>query len=372
MNNSLPVENKPQRLASLDVMRGLIMILLAAESSKVYIALRNFNFSGFGEKIVEQFNHHPWNGLYFWDLIQPAFMLMAGSAMYISYYYKTKKGISWAQNFKHIFIRCVKLFFLGIVIHCLHAGKPVWELWNILTQLAVTTIIAYLIIQKSYLFQFVVSILLLVVTEVLYRTFSLPGYDQPFVMGQNFGTWMDMILMGKINGDGWVAINIIPTAAHTIWGAMAGKLLIENRPEFSKIKWLLVAGIAGLVAGYGMDIANITPIIKRISTSSFVLASGGWVLLILALLYWITDILKYNKYAWICIVVGMNSIFIYMFFQTVGVMWFNGAVGVFTNGLMSFLGIPENLMLLITALIVLLIEWYICYWLYKKKIFFKL
>lgn len=126
MNNSLPVENKPQRLASLDVMRGLIMILLAAESSKVYIALRNFNFSGFGEKIVEQFNHHPWNALYFWDLIQPAFMLMAGSAMYISYYYKTKKGISWAQNFKHIFIRCVKLFFLGIVIHCLHAGKPVW------------------------------------------------------------------------------------------------------------------------------------------------------------------------------------------------------------------------------------------------------
>lgn len=371
MNNSATLEYKPQRLASLDVMRGLIMILLAAESCRVYLSLNDFQLGTAGKTIMQQFFHHPWNGLHFWDLIQPAFMLMAGSAMYISYYYKTKKGISWSQNFRHIFVRCVKLFFLGVIIHCVHAGALVWELWNILTQLAVTTIIAYLIIRKSYTFQFIVSILILVLTEVLYRSFSLPGYDQPFVMGQNFGSWMDMVLMGKINGDGWVAINIIPTAAHTIWGAMAGKLLIENRPELSKIKWLLIAGFAGLIIGYGLDIANITPIIKRISTSSFVLASGGWVLLILALLYWITDMLKYNKYAWICIVVGMNSIFIYMFFQILG-GWLVKTTGIFTNGFMSMIHVPEKIMFFITSLVALYINWYLCYWLYKKKIFIKL
>lgn len=368
MNKSQPNQ---LRLASLDVMRGLIMILLAAESCRVYLSLNNFQFGAVGKAIVQQFFHHTWNGLHFWDLVQPAFMFIAGSAMYISFYYKSKKGISWSRNFNHIIIRCIKLFFLGVLLHCIYAGRLVWELWNILTQLAVTTIIAYLIIKKSFRYQLIVSVLLLVLTEVLYRTFPLAGYNEPFVIGRNFGSWMDMVLMGKINNDGWVAVNIISTAAHTIWGVLAGKLLIEKRSEATKIIWLLIAGIAGLIAGYGLDGANITPIIKRISTSSFVLASGGWVLLILALLYWITDMLKYNKYAWIFVVVGMNSIFIYMFFQLLG-GWLVKTTGIFTNGFMSLLNVPENAMFFITSLVALFIIWYICYWLYRHKIFIKL
>ncbi len=260
--------------------------------------------------LVDQFFHHPWHGLRFWDLVQPAFMLMAGSAMYISYHYKLKKGISWSENLSHVIVRCVKLFIFGTALHCIYAGKLVWELWNVLTQLSVTTLIAYLIIRTSWKFQILCSLFLLVITELLYRNLDIPGFDQPFVMGKNAGSYFDILLMGKINSDGWVAINVIPTAAHTIWGVLAGKLLVSGHKWSYKIRILVISGLIGLVAGYELDLASITPIVKRISTSSFTLVTGGWVLLILAFLYWLTDVKKYNRHAWIFVVVGMNAIFI--------------------------------------------------------------
>ncbi|MCW3108085.1 MAG: hypothetical protein JWQ09_2591 [Segetibacter sp.] len=366
--------NQPKnRLLSLDVMRGMVMILLAGESCLVYLAFRDLQPNGTSAYLFEHlFQHHPWNGLRLWDLIQPGFMLMAGSALYISYHNKLAKGITWQQNFKHVAIRCFKLFLLGLVIQSVDRGKLAWELWNVLTQLSVTTIIAYLIIKRSTAFQVGFSLVLLIITEVLYRFVLVPGYDQPFVISKNFGSYVDMLLMGQINRNGWVAINVIPTAAHTIWGVVAGKLLISNAPASTKIKALVLAGICGLVVGYGLDLASITPIIKRISTSSFVLASGGWVLLFLALLYWITDVKKINRYAWLFVVVGMNSIFIYLFFETVGYHWLDGFVGIFVKGFTGFVGIPEKIQAFLSALVTLFAECYLCYWLYTKKIFFKL
>jgi predicted acyltransferase len=342
---------KSGRFQSLDVMRGVIMILLAAESCLLYEYLHQIT----GDGLVSQFFHHPWNGLRFWDLVQPSFMTIAGTAMYISF---TRKGVSWAKNFPHIAIRCFRLFICGLILYCILAGKPVWELWNVLCQLAVTTLIAYSIIKRSVTFQLVVSIALLLLTELCYRLILVPGYDQPFTEHHNFGSWMDMVMMGKINTDGWVAINFIPTAAHTIWGVLIGKLLLS--PSSKKTTILIIAGCIGLIAGYGLDWAGITPIIKRTATSSFVLASGGWVSLIIALMYWVIDVKKQNRFAWIAVVVGMNPIFIYMLFETVGHQWLNGAVAIFTY------------FNLLSALVTLSLYWMLCYWLYKKGIFFKL
>src|SRR5690606_23051578 len=145
--------------------------------------------------------------------------------------------------------------------------------------------------------QIAVSFGLLILTEIAYRTFSLEGYNQPFVKDHNFGTWMDMVLMGKINnGGGWVAINFIPTAAHTIWGVVAGQILMSEKPAMDKFKKIAVAGLIFLAMGYLLDLTSITPIIKRICTSSFVLASGGWALLVLAFSFWFIDIKKMNRW----------------------------------------------------------------------------
>lgn len=360
------------RILSLDVTRGLIMILLAAESCRLYIALNNAFPEGWANALIGQFFHHRWHGLTFWDLVQPSFMLIAGSSLYISWTRRRDAGISYSENFRQVAWRSLKLFLFGVGLHCVYSGQLVWELWNVLTQLALTTLIAYSIIRWSFIKQLAVSILLLVLTELLYRLILVPGYDQPFVKGENFGAYFDMLVMGKHNSGGWAAINFIPTAAHTIWGVLVGKLLINNRSLIQKITYLIYAGLACLAIGYMLDWTGITPIIKRISTSSFVFVSGGYVLLIIAFLSWLVDLKQWNKYAWIIVVVGMNPIFIYLFFETVGKQWLNGVVHIFVDGPFELMGISGAGSAVLVALVTLAIEWYICYWLYKRKIFFKL
>lgn len=351
-----------KRLLSLDVMRGLIMILLAAESAGVYSRLWDITEHGLGAGLVEQFFHHPWHGLRFWDLIQPGFMTIAGTALFLSYSAKASKGISWRAQLPQMLRRCLRLFVLGVALHCVYSGKLVWELWNVLTQLAFTLLIAFFIVRTSYTFQLVFSLGLLLLTELLYRTVLVPPFTEPFELGKNFGAYIDSIVMGKINDGGWVFINFIPTAAHTIWGALAGKLLLDDRlSSMQKCSRLGVAGLVLLVLGYGLDITHVSPIIKRICTSSFVLASAGWILLGMAALYWIVDYKGNNKYAWVFSVVGMNAIFIYLFFETVGHQWLNGTVSIFI-----FFS-P-----LLAALVTLFLEWWLCYYLYQKKIFFRL
>jgi predicted acyltransferase len=361
------------RLVSLDVMRGMIMILLCGESCMLYEAIKHVDPAHPTGGLITQFFHHPWHGLRFWDLVQPAFMFMAGTAMYISYHRKLVRGQGWGDNLKHVLIRSLKLFICGVALHCFYAGKPVWELWNVLTQLAFTTMVAYLIIDKSYTWQFAFSIGLLLLTEVLYRTIRIPGFDQPFTEGKNFGAYVDTLLMGKINSDGWVAINCIPTAAHTIWGVLTGKLLISSKTNGYKIKVLIIAGLIGLVIGFGLDLSGLSPIIKRISTSSFAFVSVGWVLLILAAVYWLVDVKRNLKCAWIFTVVGMNAIFIYLFFETVGAQWLNAKVAIFTGDMLHlFLNVPVNIAAVVSAFVALILEWGMCYWLYKRNIFFKL
>jgi predicted acyltransferase len=364
---------KNQRLLSLDLFRGLTMFLLVAEGTGLYEALKDVAGNGtIGAAIIQQFFHHDWNGLHFWDLIQPFFMFIVGVAMVFSLERRWESGATWGQTFKHIFIRCVTLLFLGVFLQCGYSGKLVWELWNVLAQLSFTILVAFLIFKLPWKTQVLISFGLLALSEFFYRIFWVAGYNQPFVPDHNFGSFMDMVLMGHLSGGHWIAINALPTAAHTIWGVLAGKLLRSTRPELGKIKILAIAGAIGLVVGYGLDWTGITPIIKRICTTSFIFASGGWCLLTLAFFYWLVDVRKMQKGVLFFAIVGMNPIFIYLFAQTVGGQWFNGFVAIFSGGLFMWLGMPEHIVAVLNALAVLAAEWYLCYWLYKKQIVFKI
>ena len=362
------------RLLSLDFFRGITMFLLVAETTALWNVLVKDPVAGtFIQDIFRQFHHHPWNGLRFWDLIQPFFMFVVGVAMPFSYAKRKKRGDSQRKITRHILQRSIILLAFGVGLHCVYKGKLVWELWNVLSQLSVTIIIAYFLMRYKPSIQIIASFGLLLLTEILYRTFSVEGFDQPFVKDHNFGTWMDLILMGKINpGGGWVTINFIPTAAHTIWGVVAGQLLMSQKSGYKKVTTLAIAGLIGLLAGFILDWTSVTPIIKRISTSSFVLASGGWALLVLAFSYWFIDIKKINQWIFPFVIVGMNPIFIYIFTQTVGHQWVNETTAIFTHGFLNWFNASSFLKQFVNAITVLTLEWYLCYFLYKKRIFFKI
>jgi predicted acyltransferase len=184
---------------------------------------------------------------------------------------------------------------------------------------------------------------------------------------------MDMVLMGKINdGGGWVAINCIPTAAHTIWGVLAGKLMASDRTGLYKIRNLVVFGAAALITGYVLNALGADPIIKRICTASFVLASGGWALLTLAFFYWLVDIRGSRNWVIFFAIVGMNPIFIYLFMNTAGSQWLVGFTASFIADGMIRLGTGETLAMFINSLVVLALAWGLCYWLYRHKIFIRI
>jgi predicted acyltransferase len=357
------------RLLSLDFYRGLTMFLLIAEFSHLFTYMVSPELEGsFIHALGRQFHHVRWEGMRFWDLIQPFFMFIVGVAMPLSFARRMAKGDSYNNLFKHAMKRAFLMLLLGWALYCIDPGRIVFRFQNVLSQLAVTYILAFLVIRKAPVIQIGFSVLLILISEGLYRFFPLDGFNNAFVAGENFGAWFNILIAGKEDGGHWAMFNAIPTAAHTIWGVLAGQLLMSDKSNKKKMQILLITGIIGLIIGYGLS--PFTPIIKRISTSTFVFASGGWSILALALCYWVIDIMKYQKGVLFFAIVGMNPLFIYLFAHVGGANLIQKIFLPFSNALFGWTG--ELGAHIILSLIVLFFLWYICYWMYKKKLFIRI
>lgn len=360
---------KAERLFSLDFFRGFTMFLLVASSTSLLSSLTSPELEGtFIYAIGEQFHHAPWQGLRFWDLIQPFFMFIVGVAMPYSLANRTKRGHSYAQVRRHIIKRAFILLLLGWSLYCIGNGKIGFHFQNVLAQLSVTYLLAFLVINKPTRTQIIFSFILIAVTELIYRFFPVEGFNHAFVANENFGTWLDLQYGGANLTGHWVSFNAIPTTAHTIWGVLAGQLLMSSKTAMQKLKILVIAGLIGVAAGYALD--PFTPIIKRICTSSFVLASGGWTLLALAFSFWLIDMMKQKKWSVFFAIVGLNPLFIYLFANVGGSRFIENVIHPFSMALFGWMG--ESAANILTGMIVLYLLWYICYWLYQKKIFFRI
>ena len=156
------------RLASLDFLRGLTMVFLTLESTLLFEHLVPVFEGTPGAHILNQFFHHPWHGLHFWDLIQPTFMFVAGVALAFSIG-KQKLSLDWNRRFIRILKRCGWLFFWGVLDYAVRKNGLSFELWDVLTQLSFTTLVAFLIMDWPVRSQLAVSGLCLLIPELLYR-----------------------------------------------------------------------------------------------------------------------------------------------------------------------------------------------------------
>ena len=360
----------PGRVTSVDFFRGLTMFLLAGEAAELYSHLIHSN-SGVVHFIGTQFHHHQWHGLHFWDLIQPFFMFIVGVAIPFAVANRIKKGQSQQTINIHAYKRSFLLLFFGWALYFVDAGHLVFRFQNVLAQLGITYLVAFLIRNKSFKFQLIFTMAILLLIDLAYRFFPVEGFNHPWVNYENLGAWFNNKIEGVDKASEWATLNFISTTAHTVWGVLCGKLLMSDKPAKKKIQTLLIAGGAALIIGYSLDLLNITPIIKKIATSSFVFASGGWTILALAFSYWLIDVKKlFIKGSWFFIVVGMNSIFIYLFFSIGGANLLTRIVEPFSELLFSWGG--EMTTGIITSLGVWAGLWYLCYWLYKNKLFIKI
>jgi predicted acyltransferase len=295
-------------------------------------------------------------------------MFIVGVAIPFSVAKRTERGDSPSEIRNHAIQRAIILLLLGWALYCISPGYITFRFQNVLAQLSVTYLAAFFLMKKSFKTQFIITLIILIAVEILYRTFPVAGFDQPFTLDKNFGAWFDLLISGELSDESWVSFNAFPTIAHTVWGVMTGQLLMSDKSATAKLKILIIFGVIGVVAGLALDF--VTPIIKRISTSSFVIYSGGWTVLTLAFSYWLIDIKKIQKWSKFLIIVGMNPLFIYLFAHVGGTRLIYRVVKPFTNGLFNWMGsLTADI---ITGFVVWFCLWYITYWMYKRKIFIRI
>jgi predicted acyltransferase len=366
------IRDPDNRILSLDFFRGCVMLLLIGEAAGVYDLLLAPALEGsILYSIGLQFQHHPWNGLQVWDLGQPLFMFISGAAMVFSYNKRWTLGMLWRGTFIHALTRSLLLFFLGWAIYRIEPvpGSPCGAfLYDIFPQLAVGGLVAFLVLKWPISKQLGLAFGLIAVTELLYRLWPVPGFNEPFVPGRNFGSYVDRLIMGSVSEDNWVAFNMVPAAAFMIWGAVAGRFLKEPGTAARKVRVLFLAGCGGVAAG--LALSSVTPVIRRINTSSFIILCGGLCLLSFALACWLMEVLKVRKPAVPFLAVGMNPLLIYLFAQTGGAAWLEQIVAPFSIGLFGWAGgWPAEFA---TSIATLGLMGALCYWLYRKKIFIKI
>jgi predicted acyltransferase len=298
-------------------------------------------------------------------------MFIVGVAIPFAVANRLKKGDSIKTITRHAVKRSFLLLFLGWALYFTDAGKLVFQFQNVLAQLSVTYLVAFLIRNKSYKFQLIFTFAILLLIDLAYRFFPVDGFNHPWVNFENLGAWFNNKIEGVDKASEWATLNFVSTTAHTVWGVLCGKLLMSDKTPAQKIRILLIAGVSALLIGFGLDLLNITPIIKKIATSSFVFASGGWAILALCFCYWLIDVKKqFVSGSKMFIIVGMNSIFIYLFFSISGASLIHRLIAPFSNLLFSWAG--EYAVEIITSVGIWAVMWYMCYWLYKNKVFVKI
>ena len=129
-----------------------------------------------------------------------------------------------------------------------------------------------------------------------------------------------------------------------------------------KALYLAISGLVVGLAGWGVSFS--CPIIKKLWTPSFMLVVGGYSFLILALFYWIIDVLHHDRWCFFLQVVGVNSIAIYMLRRIVGYRQISQFL---FGGVASWFPTPE----FVESLGIVLLCWLTCWFLDRYRLYLK-
>jgi len=242
--------------------------------------------------------------------------------------------------------------------------KPNLDLINVLAQLSFTYLVAFLLYRFDWRVQVGAAFGLLAAHTALYELIAPPGVQGPWVQDANLGWWLDKTILGKNWSGSYATINCLSSAFNTVAGMIAGEWLLSKSTK--KLQMLAVVGVACIAAGLALD--PLIPIIKKIWTASFAIYSLGFTLLVLAAFYWICDVKMWQRWANVLVMVGANSIFIYLFHECLH-RWLDSSAKAFVGWTEPWLGAWTAVLIASTALA---FQIYVCMWLYRRKIFFKL
>ena len=371
-NGIEPGQAIPQRLYSLDALRGFDMFwIIGAE--EIFHGLAKATDSPFWTAISNQFTHPAWNGFHIYDLIFPLFLFLAGVSTPYSVGAALDKGKSRQQLMLRVIKRGLILVLLGIIYNNGLQLRPIADIRfsSVLGRIG----IAYMLASIIYLYtrqrtQLILFIGLLIGYWLILKVTSAPGFPPgDLTMEGNFASYVDRsILPGKLSlgiHDTVGFFNNIPAISTAMAGILAGTFLKSNSFEpQKKAAWLAGIGFLSLLLAqiWNLDF----PINKNMWSSSFVLYTTGFSLILLSIFFYIIDVRGFKNWAFFFKVIGMNSILIYISGRFINWQYTTNA---FFQWLGQLVGDPYNVVIL--AICMVAIKWLFLYVLYKKKIFLR-
>jgi len=359
-----------QRLLSLDALRGFDMFWIIGAEGLVE-GLRKISDRGPIKFVANQLEHKAWEGLHFEDLIFPLFVFIVGVSIVFSLT-KTLQESPRSAVLKRIFRRAGLLYLLGIIYNGGFATA-----FNDIRLLGVLQRIALCYLFATILFCYLkprglvtVCVALLIGYWALMTFLPVPEVGSGnFAEGKNLANYLDRqyLPLRKYDGDHDPEglLSTIPAIATCLIGVFAGLLLgNKNVSGQRKVAYLAGAGVAGVALGWLWDLQF--PIIKKIWTSSYVLVTGGYSALLLALFYQVVDIWKYQKWVQPFVWIGVNPITIYM---AVNLIDFGQIAQRLVGGdINRCFGAYGHLVINVTGL---MLELWFLHFLYRRKIFLR-
>ncbi len=393
-----PGSQKTERLISLDAFRGTIMLLMLNEATQLPLVARSFPNSALWSAMAFSTEHVPWQGCSLHDLIQPGFSFLVGAALPFSIASRKAKGQTFWQMVGHAAWRALLLIALGIFLRSIGHRQTYFTFEDTLTQIGLGYVFLFLLGFTRVRTQVIVMLLILICFWGAFALYPAPGpnFDYArvgappdwnhnytgFLSHWNFNSnlsWaFDVWFLNLFprehpfvfNPGAWSTLSFIPTLATMILGLLTGEWLKGVRSKEEKLRGLVIAGVSLVLLGLACQWAGICPIVKRVWTSSYTLYSGGLVILMLAGFYALIDWKGWRRWSFPLIVVGMNSIAIYVMSWTME--------GFFRDALETHMGRAISAMVsptfqpIVFGLLLMSIFWVILFWMYRRKLFLRI
>ena len=362
------------RVASLDALRGLVMLLLISHS----LGLEPFQRSNHPVmRPIALYFQHAWRSYGWlqgpktvWDMIMPTFMFVMGASMFLS----GRCRISPSNGVARIVLRALKrfaiLYLLGSIIHGVQARQFTLDVFGVLPQIANIYLGTTLILLLPRKAQVAAVVTLLVGYACLFEyvrppaDFAAPGPYAQYAKEANIASYIDKIVFHKTHPNPF--LSVVPFCAITMLGYWCGGLAERAWPEARKLMLLVAAGIVAV--GLGWLLSFRIPFERPLMTVSFTIFSAGIVLWTFAAVHWVMDVKRWQRWAFPLVVIGCNSIVIYFIYGCTPSL--PGTTLIFTQAIVHYLG-PETWGAMFNLWVVTLLYFLLALWLYRNRLFIR-
>ena len=359
-----------QRVISVDIFRGLTIALMIL-----------VNTPGTWSAVYPPLLHATWHGYTPTDLVFPFFLFIVGTSIVFAYQNKQPSP----AVYRKIGVRTLKLIGLGLFLRAFTIAFPFIEPFGEIRFPGVLQRIGVVFFAAAILFlntnwKTLVGIAILILLGYWIWMGFIPLMGQPPTFERapnNWANYMDLQVFGthmyKEDYDPEGLLSTFPSIVTSLLGVFTGLLLVSKQTQ--KVRKMLLMGGALLVLGYLWDPAF--PINKALWSSSFVLVTAGWANLLLALIYYLTDV-KGVRFGSIFKYAGANAITVYFLSSFISKLFYLIQVGEgeslhgwLFNTIYVYEGLPLEFSSLLYGLSVVGFYLLLGWWMYRRKIFIK-